>query len=50
MSEKDVRAVPTDDLAVIVIGVGPAGVVEAEYSALDAALARTEAHELLGAA
>ena len=50
MSEKDVRAVPTDDLPVIVTGAGPAGVVEAEYSALDAALARTEANELSGAA
>jgi len=50
MSEKDVRAVPTDDLAVIVIGAGSAGVVEAEYSALDAPLATTEANELLGAA
>ena len=29
MSEKDVTAVPTDDLAVIVIGAGPAGVVAA---------------------
>jgi hypothetical protein len=28
----------------------PAGVVEAEYSARDAALARTKANELLGAA
>ena len=41
---------PTDHLAVIVIGAGPVGVVEAEYSALDAALARTEANELSGAA
>jgi len=38
------------DLAVIVIGAGSAGVVEAEYSALDAPLATTEANELLGAA